>query len=233
MLSLARVMTELTMRTFNCSAILFDLDGVLVDSTGSVTRQWKLWARENNINPEHTAKIAHGVRTIEVVRRLAPHLEAESEVKKIEKREADDHDGVVVMPGAAELIKAIPDGRWCVVTSGTHYLATSRLQLAKLPTPRVLVSADDVSKGKPDPEPYLMGARLLGTDPAECLVIEDAPAGVLAGHAGGMKVIAITSTYPPSALEQADAIIQKLTQIKVSSPDGGRRVIVNVEQSLA
>ena len=107
MLSLARVMTELTMRTFNCSAILFDLDGVLVDSTGSVTRQWKLWARENNINPEHTAKIAHGVRTIEVVRRLAPHLEAESEVKKIEKREADDHDGVVVMPGAAELIKAV------------------------------------------------------------------------------------------------------------------------------
>jgi len=161
------------MLTFNCSAILFDLDGVLVDSTRSVTRQWKLWAQENNIDPQHAAKIAHGVRTIEVVRRLAPHLEAESEVKKIEKREADDHDGVTVMPGAAELIKSIPEGRWCVVTSGTHYLATSRLQLANLPAPRVLISADDVSKGKPDPEPYLMGARLLDMNAAECLVIDN------------------------------------------------------------
>ena len=217
------------MLTFNCSAILFDLDGVLVDSTRSVTRQWKLWAQENNIDPQHAAKIAHGVRTIEVVRRLAPHLEAESEVKKIEKREADDHDGVTVMPGAAELIKSIPEGRWCVVTSGTHYLATSRLQLANLPAPRVLISADDVSKGKPDPEPYLMGARLLDMNAAECLVIEDAPAGVLAAHAGGMKVIAITSTYPASALEQADATIQNLAQIRVNSPDGGRKLILNVE----
>ena len=218
-----------TMRTFNCAAILFDLDGVLVDSTGSVTRQWRRWAQENNIDPQKVVEIAHGVRTIEVVRKLAPHLDAEAEVKRIEKREAEDHEGVAVMPGAAELIKAIPEDRWCVVTSGTRYLATSRLKLGNLPTPRVLVSADDVTKGKPDPEPYLMGAKLLGMNPTKCLVIEDAPAGIRAAHAGGMKAIAITSTYPASALQEADTVIQKLTQIKVKSPAGAVSFTVNVE----
>lgn len=204
------------MPTFNCAAILFDLDGVLVDSTGSVTRQWQRWAEENRIDPKKVVEIAHGVRSIEIVRQLAPHLDAEAEVRRLEKREAEDHDGVAVMPGAAELIKSIPEGRWCVVTSGTRYLATARLKLANLPMPNVLVSADDVSKGKPDPEPYLMGAKLLGMNPAECLVVEDAPAGIRAAHAGGMKAIAITSTYPASGLQEADAVVKKLAQIKVS-----------------
>lgn len=216
------------MKTFHCAAILFDLDGVLVDSTGSVTRQWRRWAEEQNLDPDKVVEIAHGVRTIEIVRRLAPHLDAEAEVVRLEKREADDHEGVSVMPGAANLLKTIPEGRWCVVTSGTRYLATSRLKLANLPIPKVLVSADDVSKGKPDPEPYLMGARLLGVNSAECLVIEDAPAGIRAAHAGEMKAIGITSTYPASELEEADAVVQKLAQIKVSV-DGGSRLTIRVE----
>lgn len=215
------------MTTFNCAAILFDLDGVLVDSTGSVTRQWQMWAEEQNIDPQRVVEIAHGVRTIEIVRTLAPHLDAATEVARIEKREAADQEGVAVMPGAANLLKAIPEGRWCVVTSGTRYLATSRLKLANLPTPKVLIAADDVSKGKPDPEPYLMGAKLLGMNPAECLVIEDAPAGVRAAHAGGMKAIGITSTYPASELQEADAVVQKMAQIKVRSL--GQNLTVNVE----
>jgi sugar-phosphatase len=216
------------MKTFRCAAILFDLDGVLVDSTASVARQWKLWAQENSLDPEMTVRIAHGVRTIEVIRRLAPHLDAEAEVIMLEKREADDHEGVAVMPGAAELLKSIPGDRWCVVTSGTRHLATSRLRLGNLPTPKVLVSANDVTNGKPDPEPYLKGAKLLGMNPAECLVIEDAPAGIRAARAGGMRVIAITSTYPASALQEADAIIQKLAQIQVSVPKDGRPLEVNI-----
>ncbi|HXP16469.1 MAG TPA: HAD family hydrolase [Terriglobales bacterium] len=218
------------MKIFRCAAILFDLDGVLVDSTASVARQWKLWARENNLDPEMTVKIAHGVRTIEVIRRLAPDLDAEAEVIRLEKREANDHEGVAVMPGAAELLTAIPEGRWCVVTSGTRHLATSRLKLANLPTPKVLVSADDVTKGKPDPEPYLKGARRLDVNPAECLVIEDAPAGIHAAHAGGMKVIAITSTYPASALNDAEAIIQRLAQIQVCASRERKQLEVNVEE---
>lgn len=204
------------MKIFDCAGILFDLDGVLVDSTGSVTRQWRRWAEEHNMDPQKVVEIAHGVRTIEIVRTLAPHLDAEGEVARIEKREADDQEGVAVMPGAAELLKAIPEGCWCVVTSGTRYLATARLKLANLPTPTVLVSADDVSKGKPDPQPYLMGAKLLGMKPAECLVVEDAPVGIRAAHAGGMKAIGITSTYPASELQEADAVVRKLAQIKVN-----------------
>jgi len=203
------------MKTFNCFAILFDLDGVLVNSTGSVTRQWRRWAEDNNIDPQRVFDNAHGVRTIEIVRRLAPHIDAEAEALMLEKREAADQEGVSVMPGAADLLSSIPEGRWCVVTSGTRYLATARLKLGNLPIPNVLVSADDVSKGKPDPEPYLTGARLLGVNPKDCLVIEDAPAGIRAAHAGGMKAIGITSTYPASGLHEADAVIQKLGQLKV------------------
>jgi len=212
------------MRTFPCSAILFDLDGVLVDSTRSVTRQWRRWAGENNIDPEKVLKIAHGVRTIEVVRRLTPHLDAEAEVKKIEQREADDTAGVVVMPGAAELIQSVPDGRWCVVTSGTRHLATARLRLANLAIPRVLVTADEVTNGKPHPEPYLKGAQLLGFDPVDCLVIEDAPAGIQSAHAGGMKAIGVASTFPASELHEADAVVSALQQIRVSVQDGKLQV---------
>jgi len=207
------------MVNFQCSAILFDLDGVLVDSTRSVARQWRLWAAENNIDPEKVLEIAHGRRTIEVVRILAPHLDAKAEETRIEKREANDNGGVTVMPGAAELLKSIPEGRWCVVTSGTRYLATSRLRLFGLPIPRVLVAADDVQKGKPDPEPYLKGAELLKVKPAECLVIEDAPAGIRSAHAGGMKAIALTSTYPATELQEADLVLQNLGQIQVRNLD--------------
>ena len=214
------------MPIFRCSAILFDLDGVLVDSTRSVDRQWRMWAKEQAIDPEKVVTIAHGRRSIEVVRILAPHLPAEEETIRLERREAADQDGVAVMPGAAELLRAIPDGRWCVVTSGTRHLATSRLQLAGLPLPKVLVSADDVAQGKPDPEPYLKGAELLGIKPEDCLVIEDAPLGIEAAHAAGMKVIALPTTFPATELQAADAIAEKLDQIRVRAADGALNITV-------
>lgn len=214
---------------FNCSAILFDLDGVLVDSTRSVDRQWRKWAQENNLEPDAVVRAAHGRRTIETVRQVAPHLNAEAEMRTIERLEVEDTDGVVVMPGAADLLRSIPDGRWCVVTSGTRLLATGRLRVANLPTPGIMVSADDVTKGKPDPEPYLKGAKLLGTKPEECLVIEDAPAGVRAAHAGKMKVIAITSTFPKAELKEADALVRSLDQIKVTQCKADREAKLLIE----
>jgi len=179
-----------------------------------------LWARENNIDPKKAVDIAHGRRTIESVRLLAPHLDAEVETKKIENREVADNEGVIVMRGAAKLLESLPPARWCVVTSGTLRLATSRLNVGNLPIPKVLISADDVVNGKPNPEPYLKGAKALNMDPAECLVIEDAPAGISAAHAAGMKVIALTTTYPASALQQADAIIPALADITARVSDG-------------
>jgi mannitol-1-/sugar-/sorbitol-6-phosphatase len=215
------------MTTFHCAAILFDLDGVLVDSTRSVERQWRIWARARGIDEEKAVAIAHGVRAVEVIRAIAPHLDAEAEVRKLESQEAADHDGVAVMPGAAELVRAIPDRRWGVVTSGRRHLATARLKLAGIPIPRVMVTAGDVADGKPHPEPYLKGAERLGISPADCLAIEDAPAGIRSAHAGGMKVIALASTYPASALGEADAVVEKLKQIQVA-PDGARMLVVSV-----
>jgi mannitol-1-/sugar-/sorbitol-6-phosphatase len=214
------------MPIFHCSAILFDLDGVLIDSTPSVSRQWRVWAKENGIDPQKLLTFAHGRRTADTVRAVAPHLDAEEETRKLELRESNDTEGVSVMPGAIDLLRAVPSGRWCVVTSGTRVLATARLKLGKIPFPQVLVTADDVAAGKPDPAPYLMGARLLGMKPEDCLVIEDAPAGIEAAHAGGMKVIALPSTYPKEALQTADAVVGELSQIRVSVGDEKLRVDV-------
>jgi len=209
------------MLTFHCAVILFDLDGVLVDSTGAVARLWRLWAADKGLDPDYVLGIAHGVRTIEVVRRAAPWLDAAAEVLKIEQREAADRNGVRPMPGAFELINRIPPDRWAVVTSGTRMLATARMKYGNLPMPAVLVSADEVINGKPDPEPYLIGARLLQRSPEACLVIEDAPAGIQAAKAAGMKVLGLTSTYSPPELRAADTVVSSLSAIRVSvSKDG-------------
>ena len=217
------------MTTFHCSAILFDLDGVLVNSTGSVDRQWRIWARERGIDEEKVIAIGHGIRAVEVIRIVAPHLDAEAEVRKLESREADDRDGVAVMPGAVDLVRSIPEGRWCIVTSGGRHLASARLRSFGVPVPRILVTADDVTNGKPHPEPYLKGAKLLGADPADCLVIEDAPSGIESARAGGMKVLGITSTYGAEALKHANAVIGKLGQIQVTS-NGAGKLSVEVRQ---
>ncbi len=215
------------MPIFSCSAILFDLDGVLCDSTRAVDREWREWAARKGVDGDAIMAIAHGVRTVEVIRRVAPHLDAEAEANAIEKHEAGDQQGVVVMPGAADLLHSIPQGRWGVVTSGSRLLATNRLRFCGLPVPNVLVTSDDVTFGKPHPEPYLKGAALLGFAPAECVVIEDAPAGIEAGKAGGMRVIGVTSTYQRPALHRADTVAAKLSDIRIFS-NGTGKLDVNV-----
>ncbi len=215
------------MPTFFCSAILFDLDGVLVDSTRAVDREWREWARRKGVDGDAVMAIAHGVRTLEVIRRVAPHLDAEAEAAAIENHEAHDQQGVSVMPGAADLVRSIPEGRWGVVTSGSRLLASARLRFCGLPVPQVLVTADDVAHGKPHPEPYLKGAQGMGLSPAECLVIEDAPAGIQAARAGGMKVVGITSTYAADALVHADAVISGLGKIRVS-PNGSGKLGIEI-----
>jgi len=205
------------MPSFSCSAILFDLDGVLCDSTRQVDREWREWAARKGVNGDAVMAIAHGVRTVEVIRRVAPHLDAEAEAAAIENHEAHDQTGVVVMPGAAGLVKAIPDGRWAVVTSGSRLLAANRLRHCGLPVPEVMVTSDDVVNGKPHPEPYLKGAALLGFSPEECLVIEDAPAGIQSAKAGGMTVIGLASTYQIEKLREADAVTQALSQVEIGT----------------
>jgi sugar-phosphatase len=214
------------MPIFSCSAILFDLDGVLVDSTRAVDREWREWAERKGVDGDAIMAIAHGVRTIEVIRRVAPHLDADAEAAAIENHEAHDQRGVTVMPGAADLLKSIPERRWGVVTSGSKLLARNRLLYCGLPVPDVLVTSDDVKNGKPHPEPYLKGAAGLGFAPAECLVMEDAPAGIQSARAGGMKVIGMASTYAPGKLAEADVVVQEFAQISVNGNGNGLRILV-------
>src|ERR1039458_8991662 len=169
------------MPTFVCSAILFDLDGVLVDSTRAVDREWREGAAKKGVDGDAIMAIAHGVRTVEVIRRVAPHLDAAAEAALIENHEAGDQRGITVMPGSIDLVRSIPEGRWGVVTSGSRLLATNRLRFCGLPVPEVLVTSDDVTHGKPHPEPYLKGAGRLGFSPADCLVIEDVRGCLAAG----------------------------------------------------
>ena len=220
------------MPIFTCSAILFDLDGVLVDSTRAVDREWREWARRKGVDGDAVMAIAHGVRTIEVIQRVAPHLQADAEVLELESREADHQEGVRVMPGAVALVHSIPEGRWGVVTSGTRLLASARLRFCGLPVPKVLVTADDVEHGKPHPEPYLKGAQRLGVEPADCLVIEDAPAGIRSARVGGFKVAGITSTYPASKLGEADVVVTGLSQVQVSR-NGSSKLSISVAASKA
>ncbi len=218
------------MPSFHCSDILFDLDGVLIDSTRVVAAQYTRWALENSLDPDEVMKAAHGVRTVEVIRRVAPHLDAEAETKIIEEREAAA-DGIVPIPGAVALLNSIPQGRWCVVTSGTRYLATTRMRKFGIPIPNILVTADDVNNGKPDPEPYRKGAELLKANPADCIVFEDAPAGIRSAHAAGMKVISLPSTYPASELHEADVIVAGLSEITVSLNGAGSTGFLQVTAS--
>jgi sugar-phosphatase len=209
------------------SAILFDFDGVLVDSTRVVAAQYTRWAKEHGLDAEAIVNSAHGVRTVEVIKTWAPHLDAEAETRRIEDREVED-PAVSVMPGALNLLASIPRGRWGIVTSGGRILANTRIRILKLPQPAVLVTADDVQRGKPDPEPYLKGAQLLGFKPQDCVVIEDAPAGIRAAHAAGMRVISMPSTFPIEELGEADFVVKGLDQIRVTvnaeRPDASLKV---------
>jgi sugar-phosphatase len=171
-------------------AVLSDLDGVLVDSRGAIERGWRLWAAERGL-PEPAAEALHGRTSAAVIAYLAPHLDPTAEAIVVERIQTERGGAVAALPGAADLLTRWPHDRLAIVTSGTRGLATTRLRAAGLPVPEVLISADRVSRGKPDPEGYLLAARELGVEPSDCVVIEDAPAGVEAGLAAGMHVVGI------------------------------------------
>ena len=212
------------MLRFPCEAILFDLDGVLVDSTPCVTRVWSTWSREHGFDAKHVVHVAHGRPTIATVREVAPQLDAQSETNLIEQREINDTDDFRVLPGAKELLAKLPPERYTIVTSGSRQLATRRLQAAGLPVPPSMITADDITNGKPDPEPYLAGARVLGCDPKKCLVFEDAPSGIRAAKAAGMVAIGVPTTFRREELAEADAITPSLQAVAVTIGAQGLRV---------
>jgi len=202
-----------------CSALLFDLDGVLIDSTPAVARVWQRWAVEHGFDPEKVVRIAHGRPSRTTIRELLPNTDIDREDREVERREIEDLDGVVLLPGARQLLNILPPERWTVATSCTRPLAEVRLQAAGLPVPKTMITASDVKTGKPDPEPYLKAAAKLGFPASDCIVVEDAPAGVRAGKAAGARVIAFLTTMIRRDLEDAGAdwIVQNCADIAASS----------------
>lgn len=185
--------------------VLLDLDGVLIDSTPAVTRVWKKWAIRHGLDPEEVVKRAHGRPSIETIREFLPQVDPERENRIVERAEIDDIEGVVPLPGAQELLRALPPDGWTIVTSATRRLAEVRLRAAGLKIPRKIVTASDVEHGKPHPEPYLKGAAALEVEVADCVVVEDVPAGVRSGKAAGARVIAVRTTAAEEELRRAGA----------------------------
>jgi sugar-phosphatase len=203
-------------RTFD--AVLFDLDGTLIDSTAAVERTWRAWGTEHGL-PDGWA-FPHGVPARQVLARILDGAEIEAAFLRVTEIELQDVDGIVVLPGSVEALAALPAGRAAIATSGTTDLAKLRISHTRLDAPAVLVTADDVAVGKPDPAPYLLAARRLGADPARCLVVEDAPAGLTSARAAGCATLAVSTTHPVADLD-ADAIVPHLGVVRFASgPDG-------------
>lgn len=203
-----------------CRGVLFDMDGILISSIGSVERSWTKWAEMRGVDPEYACKVAHGRRAIETAALLRPDLDSEAELRLIEDIELADGEGLAVLPGVLNLLHALPENRWAVVTSATRRLAQIRLGQAGVPVSKHLITGDDVSQGKPDPAPYLAGAALLGIPPEECVVFEDAESGTKAGRAAGCTVIATTFSHEAESLGDAHYLIEDVTGVKVRTLSG-------------
>jgi mannitol-1-/sugar-/sorbitol-6-phosphatase len=215
------------MAPIQCLGFLFDLDGVLVDSTPAVARCWSKWAVLHGFpDPDEIVRLAHGRPSIATMRELLTNSDYEAENRQMEKWEMEDVSDVVALPGAAELLRALPLDRWAIVTSCTRPLAEVRIRAGKLPWPQHLITSTDITHGKPDPEPYLKGAACLHLPAADCIVVEDAPAGIRSGKAAGASVLALRTTDVDSALDAAGAkwIVADLRSVQLLRTSGNHHL---------
>ena len=207
----------------SCQAILFDMDGVLIDSTPAVARVWWKWALERDLDPETVVHMAHGRPSRTTIGELLPNSDIDAEDRQVERREMEDIEGLVLLPGAQALLNSLPLERWTIATSCTRPLAEVRLRAVGLPIPTNLITSNDVKNGKPHPEPYQKAASILGFSASDCIVVEDAPAGVCAGKAAGARVIGFPTTMAVHNLESAGAdwIVANCTAITACNGDKG------------
>jgi sugar-phosphatase len=202
--------------TIEAAGILFDMDGVLVSSIGSVNRCWRRWAEHYGLPGAETYQIPHGTRAVDIIRTLKPQLDVAEGLRLIEDMEIEDVADLQVLPGARALLESLPPERWAIVTSATYRLLLGRLYAAKLPVPERIISGDMVERGKPDPEPYRRGAELIHAAPADCIVVEDAPSGVGAGVAAGSRVLGVLGSHSEAELRAAGVswVVQSLDDVR-------------------
>jgi mannitol-1-/sugar-/sorbitol-6-phosphatase len=221
-----------------CKAVIFDLDGVLVDSTASVERAWQMWAQQHGLQVNDILPLIHGRRSIETMRLVAPHLATDREAEALNLFQARDTSRDVMVPGALALLTSLPSQSWAMVTSGPPALAHARLQAVGLPVPQVVVTSEDVTRGKPDPQGYLKAATRLGIPPEDCLVFEDAPVGIAAAQAAAMRVIDVATTSPLEAFTLAAEAVQTLAGVQVkavmasSKENGHPELVLTISQPL-
>jgi len=207
--------------TVETKAVLFDSDGVLISSIASVNRCWRRWAAHYGVPNAEEFEIAHGTRAIDIMLGLRPDFTQDQIAEGlclIEDMEIEDVADLAVLPGVRELLASLPPERWTIVTSATRRLVLARLKVAGLPSPTRIVAGDDVTNGKPHPEPYMTGAHLLGFAPAECIVVEDAPSGVSSGKAAGSRVLSVLGTHQATELYAAGAdwVVASLVGVKAA-----------------
>jgi len=219
------------MSQIQCEALLFDMDGVLINSTPAVARVWRRWAIERGFNPEEVVERAHGRPSLTTIKEYLPDANHEVENRDVERREIEDLEGVVPLPGALELLASLPLDRWTDVTSCTRSLAEVRIRAAGLPIPNTLITSNDITNGKPHPDPYLKGASKLGFRASACVVVEDVPAGVRAGKMAGAKVIGFTTTVEAVSLRQAGAdwVLRSCADIRLLGQDKGLTLGLNAD----
>lgn len=206
-------------------AILFDMDGTLVNSTPAVEICWKAWAIRHSLSVDHVLHYIHGRPARDSVRALAPHADEEAEVNWMLERELAEYDGVAAIPGALAMLQSLGSFPWAIVTSADRRLALHRLKLAGITPPAVMITVNDVIRGKPDPEGFLKAAQLLGVNPAECLVAEDTPAGLAAGRAAGMQLLGLATTFTADKLP---CDITTKDYFSVSFQAAERKVVVGI-----
>lgn len=209
---------------FDVAAILFDIDGTLVDSTPAVERSWRALAERYGLDAEAILRVNHGRRAEDTIAEFWPAEQVDAAVADLLAFELADLDSVVALPGARELLESLPPRRWAAVTSGARELLVARLAAAGLPAPEVLVTAEEVAQGKPDPACFLLAAARLGVDAGACLVVEDAPPGLAAARAAGARVLAVATSHARALLGAADLVIPDLTHCRVEATASGLTV---------
>lgn len=217
--------SPMTAAVIDCDVVLFDMDGTLVDSTEVVERHWARWASRRGVDVSDILAVSHGRPTLDTLRLVAPHFASEEEAARIDAEEARDSEGVRPVPGALELVASLPPDRWAVVTSANRALALTRLAAAGFPVPNVLVTVDDVTRGKPDPAPYIHAARQLSAMADRSVVLEDTPVGVQAGRAAGATVIGVTTTF--NRLDDCHHCVGDLRAIRAVHKNGSLRLHVS------
>jgi len=210
---------------FECDAIIFDLDGTLVDSAKCIEKMWKIWANENNIDYQKINSVAAGRTTLETMKMVAPDLATKGMADDFAERESKETEGLKQIDGAKEILESIPKELWAIVTSGSKLLATSRIVNSGLPFPETLVTSDDITNGKPNPEPFLKAAHRLGVIPEKCVIFEDSVSGINAAVAAGAKVIGINT----KKLREIDAVVKNFIDVNISYIESPNKPKLRIE----